>query len=92
MPVINKPTRPLPQAAINALQADGVGDIALTICIDKNGNQHVLRGDGVNDSQKNTFPIATTEIQDITPMSAVKYKGSTCITYVQGGVAYTVCW
>lgn len=92
MPANNKPAKSLPSAATNALNAAGVNDIAMMICIDKNGQQHVLRGDGVDNSPNNTFPIATTEIQEITPMSIVKYTGSTCITYVQGGTSYTICW
>ena len=30
-------------------------------------------------------PIATTEIENITPISLVQHKGSTCITYVSNG-------
>jgi len=83
---------PIPPAAIAALQAAGVKDIALMSCIDKDGNTHILKGDRVTDHPDATFPIKTSEIQSITPISVVKYTGSTCITYVQGGTLYTICW
>jgi len=82
----------IPAAALEALQKAGISDIAIMTCIDKNGKMHSLKGDGVNDNPTPTFPIATTEIQNITPISLVQHKGSTCVTYVIGGVSVTYCW
>lgn len=82
----------IPAAALEALKKAGVNDIAVMTCIDKSGNMHYLKGDGVNDNPTPTFPIATTEIQNITPISLVQHKGSTCITYVSNGTLITYCW
>ena len=80
----------LPEAAQNALRQAGV-DVAAITCIDKKGEMQILRGSDVNEKEA-VFPIATTAIEDITPMTSVRYKGSTCITIVVNGVATTYCW
>ena len=87
-----KKAKSLPTAAEDALNTTGVSDIAMMICIDKNGKQHVLKGKNVENDSNNTFPIKTKEIQEITAMSVVKYSGSNCITYVLGGTSYSICW
>jgi len=80
----------MPEAAQNALRQAGV-DVATITCFDKNGEMQILQASDVNEKET-VFPIATTAIEDITPMSAVRYKGSTCITIVVNGVATTYCW
>ncbi len=80
----------LPEAAKQALEDAGI-DLAAAICVDKQGKMHMLKGSGVN-GRDTKFPIQTTAIEDITTMSAVQYKGSTCITIMVGGLPYTYCW
>jgi len=92
MPANNNRPIQIPPAAIAALQAAGVTDIAVMKCIDKKGNTRLLTGDGVRDHPDPQFPIATTEILGITPISEVHYKGSYCMTYIMGGSSISFCW
>lgn len=80
----------MPEAAQKALRQAGV-DVAAIACFDKKGEMHILRASDVNDNDT-VFPITTTAIEDITPISAVRHKGSTCTTIVVNGVATTYCW
>ena len=80
----------MPEAAQNALRQAGV-DVATIACFDKNGEMQILRASDVDEKETN-FPIATTAIEDITPMSAVRYRGSTCTTIIINGEAFTYCW
>ena len=80
----------MPEAAQNALRQAGV-DVAAIACFDKNGEMQILQASDIKEKETN-FPITTTAIEDITPMSAVRYKGSTCITIMVGGLPYTYCW
>lgn len=83
----------IPAVALDALKQAGIADVAIMTCIDKNGKIHHLKADTVNDhSDKAAFPIATTEIKNITAISIVEHSGSNCITYVAGGTIYRYCW
>jgi hypothetical protein len=82
----------IPAAALEALKNAGVDDIAFMTCVDKNGKSHYLKGNGVNDTERAyPFPLNTT-VQEISQISLIKHTGSTCITYVSGGVVITYCW
>jgi hypothetical protein len=89
---VNPDVKELPEAARNALNAAGITDIAGMMVIDKKGQIHMLKSEEVEHRENTTFPIATTEIRGIVPMSMVQYEGSTCVTIVIGGVPHTFCW
>lgn len=80
----------MPEAAQNALRQAGV-DVATIACFDKNGEMQILRASDVNEKET-VFPIETTAIEDITSMSSVRYRGSTCTTIMVNGVPITYCW
>ncbi len=80
----------LPEAARQALEEAGI-DLFAAICVDKQGKIHRIRGQGVNE-RSTKFPIQTTAIEDITPVSMVRHKGSDCITIIINGVPVTYCW
>ncbi len=80
----------LPEAAKKALEEAGV-DVAAVICVDKQGKTHMMKDKNVSGNDTK-FPIETTAIEDITPMSMVRHKGSQCVTIIIGGVSYTICW
>lgn len=71
-------------------KAVGTSDLAGILAIDKTGHIHVLRPENVREHPAR-FPIKTTEIESITPVSVVTYKGSYCITMVIGGKACIFC-
>ncbi len=81
----------LPEAARNALDAAGITDIASMIVTDKNGQIHMLKYKET-EHRETTFPIPTTEIQGMTSIGLVGYKGSNCCTHIIGGVPVTICW
>ncbi len=89
---VNPKVTELPEAARNALDAAGITDIAGMMVIDKKGQIHMIRSEEVEHRENTTFPIATTAIKGIVPMSMVEYEGSNCITIIIGGTAVTYCW
>ncbi len=82
----------LPKAAKEALAAAGITDIALITILDKNGQTFILKDKDVSFSEAVRFPISTTAIEGVTPISVVRFKGSNCIAYFWGGTSYQVCW
>ena len=80
----------LPEAAKKALKDAGI-DIATVICVDKKGKTHMMKDKDVR-SNDTKFPIENTAIEEITPMSMVRHKGSTCVTIIIGGQSVTYCW
>ena len=80
----------LPEAAKKALEEAGV-DVAAVICVDKQGKTHMMKDKNVR-SNDTKFPIETTVIEDITPISMVRHKGSHCITIMIGSTPVTICW
>lgn len=68
----------------------GASGLAGILAIDKTGNIHVLRPENVGQHPAQ-FPIKTKEIESITPVSVVAYKGSFCISLVIGGKACIFC-
>jgi len=80
----------LPEAAIKALEEEGM-DIAAVVCVDKTGEMHMMKDKDIN-ARDTTFPIETTAIEEITSMSMVRHKGSTCVTIIINGASVTICW
>jgi hypothetical protein len=80
----------LPEAAKKAMDEAGI-DVAAVICVDKKGKTHMMKDKNVRGKDAK-FPIETTAIEDITPISMVRHKGSTCVTIIIGGDPVTICW
>jgi len=80
----------LPEAALKAFEKEGI-DISSVICTDKTGKMHMMKNTDVH-VKDTKFPIATTEIQGMSSVSSVLYKGSNCCTYIINGNSVTFCW
>ncbi len=82
----------IPDAATDALGERGITDIAVITVLDKQGRTHILKARDVTGGQNVRFPIATTAIEGVEPISVIRFKGSNCLAYFVGGVSRQFCW
>ena len=75
--------RDLPKAAQDAIMETGIRDIMLIAVVLQNGEIRLLQPDTVF-RKKGRFPIVTSAITAITPISLVAFKKSHCIEWSDG--------